>query len=677
MAIITVKNTADSGAGSLREAIQDAKSGDTIKFASSLADKTITLTSRQLQVDKNLTIDGGNASGLTISGNNQNRVFFVNKDHSKVNFTLRNLNVADGFVSNDRGGAIELRGNGSTLQVKNVDFYNNVSTAGAISAREKTTVTVVNSIFDGNDAAKYSKLGAVTPTGGAINVLRESQLTIKNSKFTNNTGTYGGAVGTIFTDTIVEDSTFLNNKSKGFGGGLYVDGASWPDNPKYLPKGVKPKNVPGGEVIVSNTRFEGNSAKGFGGGIAVWGYDKDNVTIEDSKIINNQVTKASGGTAKGGGLSLSGLIDIKNTTVANNQSQDQGGGLWYQGAVPAKISDSNFSGNKAKGNGGAIYDGLWGSQTNVGNTAFKNNYAGTEAGAIYTKNNQPINIEDSIFDKNKAGNLSKSQTSNFEVFDDATDGFLRVKKNGLFQGGNKNDNLQGGAAQDILAGGNGNDKLKGGAGNDTLNGGQGNDTLWGENNNDLLDGGFGKDSLDGGSGNDTLNGGYHNDTLKGGSGNDKLDGGGDQDRLFGNYGKDTLLGGKGNDTLKGGSHNDTLIGGQGLDLLVGEGGNDVLIDGIGRDTFIGGSGRDRYVLGDTKEIFYDNSGYGDYAALSDFNRFQDVIQLRGKAADYRLGSGTKQTSGTGIFTSKGDLIAVVEDFAQNQLSLDANYIDYV
>jgi hypothetical protein len=77
--IITVTSIADSGSGSLREAIATAQAGDTIQFDSSLANQTISLTSGQLNINKNLIVDGANASGLTISGNNATRIFRVNQ----------------------------------------------------------------------------------------------------------------------------------------------------------------------------------------------------------------------------------------------------------------------------------------------------------------------------------------------------------------------------------------------------------------------------------------------------------------------------------------------------------------------------------------------------------------------------------------------------------------------
>ncbi|MGC1527789.1 MAG: hypothetical protein WA783_17220, partial [Phormidesmis sp.] len=93
MSTIIVSTTADAGNGSLRGAIATAKSGDTIKFSNKLARKTIALKSGQLTLDKNLTIDGDDAAGLVISGNNNSRVFYLDK---KREATLKNLTIADG-----------------------------------------------------------------------------------------------------------------------------------------------------------------------------------------------------------------------------------------------------------------------------------------------------------------------------------------------------------------------------------------------------------------------------------------------------------------------------------------------------------------------------------------------------------------------------------------------------
>src|SRR6516164_9626886 len=77
LSTLTVLNTLDKGAGSLRDTITSAKSGDAIVFAPSLDGQTITLTSGELAINKSLDIEGPGASLLAISGNDTFRVFDV------------------------------------------------------------------------------------------------------------------------------------------------------------------------------------------------------------------------------------------------------------------------------------------------------------------------------------------------------------------------------------------------------------------------------------------------------------------------------------------------------------------------------------------------------------------------------------------------------------------------
>src|SRR5258708_21560999 len=73
-ATLTVTNTNDSGAGSLRQATADAMPGDTINFA---ATGVITLTNGELLVTNDLTVLGPGATNLAVSGNNSSRVLEV------------------------------------------------------------------------------------------------------------------------------------------------------------------------------------------------------------------------------------------------------------------------------------------------------------------------------------------------------------------------------------------------------------------------------------------------------------------------------------------------------------------------------------------------------------------------------------------------------------------------
>src|SRR5712692_7931385 len=75
----TVLNLADSGDGSLRAAIAAAEANpgpDAIQFANGVKG-TITLTSGQLNITSDLTINAPGADKLTVSGNDSSRIFKV------------------------------------------------------------------------------------------------------------------------------------------------------------------------------------------------------------------------------------------------------------------------------------------------------------------------------------------------------------------------------------------------------------------------------------------------------------------------------------------------------------------------------------------------------------------------------------------------------------------------
>src|SRR5437588_3026065 len=104
-ATLTVTTANDSGAGSLRQAIQNAASGDTINFS---VTGTIALTNGELLITNNLTITGPGATNLAVSGNNQSRVFEIG---SNVSVTISGLSIGDGQASQgSTGNSISLSG---------------------------------------------------------------------------------------------------------------------------------------------------------------------------------------------------------------------------------------------------------------------------------------------------------------------------------------------------------------------------------------------------------------------------------------------------------------------------------------------------------------------------------------------------------------------------------------
>src|SRR5262249_50268281 len=105
----TVLNAVDSGDGSLRAAISAAEANpgaDVIQFASRVHG-TITLTTGELAIRSDLTIDGPGADRLTVSGNDASRVFDVvggGDATTEIHVAIAGLTVAHGRA--DVGGGI-------------------------------------------------------------------------------------------------------------------------------------------------------------------------------------------------------------------------------------------------------------------------------------------------------------------------------------------------------------------------------------------------------------------------------------------------------------------------------------------------------------------------------------------------------------------------------------------
>jgi hypothetical protein len=394
MTTITVTSTADNGAGSLRAAIAQAQAGDTIQFDSSLANQTITLTSGQLVVDKDLIIDGSKVPGLTISGNNAHRIFDIKRDagYNSTEFTLRNLILVNGKtnqVGEDGAGAAIRTDSYTTLTVENGEFKNNHANGlggGAIYAGWRSTNRIINSEFESNNSSGTKESGKSDRGAGAIAVKSESTTLVRDSEFIKNTGINGGAINIVLGSLLIENSTFTKNDSTaggsvqlGYGGAIYTDGAS-PTN----------DNSTKGTIEIRNSRFEGNKGAGQGGGLFLYVYEGDKVIIQDSTIIENEVIEDAKRDSIGGGLRHGqGELIVRNTTFAKNRALDQGAGAWVGENARVTIDNSLFYGNRVEsvdgkeGLGGALVLPNASNPKTISNTTIANNYAGFMAGGLF------------------------------------------------------------------------------------------------------------------------------------------------------------------------------------------------------------------------------------------------------------------------------------------------------
>ena len=236
-ATFVVTTTADSGAGSLRAAIESANATagpDTIVFQVS---GTITLASALPILAESLVVEGPGADQLVINANEDQRHFRLG-GVAGSQYEIRDLTLRNG--RQESGGSILVISNASlTVRRCIIEDSTSETAGGAISAFGP--LRLIDSIVRGNTAV----------FGGGVSVEGPGH-EITGTTFLLNFAEQGGAVYvTAGAELGIENVTFTNNFAQndlgsGFGGGLAVSG---------------------GLVAVSHSTFTGNIAD-IGGGIS-------------------------------------------------------------------------------------------------------------------------------------------------------------------------------------------------------------------------------------------------------------------------------------------------------------------------------------------------------------------------------------------------------------------------
>lgn len=335
---------------SIQAAVNGALAGDTILILDAVH------LEAGVNVTKNLIISGqGQAATIVQADVNPgvavDRILWI---QTGVVATVRDMTLRHGNV-NGWGGAVR---NSGTATLDNVRLTANTAAVGGGALVNEGVMTIHDSQIQNNSAVQF---------GGGIYNWTGANLTIDNCTVTGNSaGTGGGLLNNLDAQATILTTTFSANATTTNGGGA----------------------LNGGDLTVSDSTFSGNTATSRGGGLG--NFSADSVLTISNSVVN-------GNTANGGGGldNVSGTLTLNQVTVMNN-SADQGGGLSNGDRLSVTLGD--FSGNTAISIGGGLSNG---GQGTISQSQFSDNDA-PYAGALLNNPSAILLVEDSQFHGNSA-----------------------------------------------------------------------------------------------------------------------------------------------------------------------------------------------------------------------------------------------------------------------------------
>lgn len=431
-ATFIVTSTADSGVGSLRQAVIDANANpgaDVITFALSACPCTIAVSST-ISISEALQIVGPGMDQLSISGGNSVRILQVAPQAAPL--SLADLTLRDGY-SSQNGGAmdsqapvflsrVKLTGNlavgtggaiNSSGDLSLVDSFveQNVSQfqGGGIYSAGSAAVVVTRTTFRGNQAQSVG--GALigdlpdisdsvfeqnTANADAGAILALSGISIVGSTFAGNSaGSDSGAVHSWGPATIT-GSGFLANTAGRFNGAVFANGVSvasslFDGNVALAPTGAALTSSV--DTIIVSSTFSNNR----GCALSVF----DTLTVSGTTFDGNA---GCGAIRYNGGAQAV----ISDSRFRFNSSAFPGGALYNAGFPALTILRTDFEGNSSNGDGGSIFH--VGGNLLLDRVRFIGNVAGQGTGvglggAVYVSNLAPLRAHNSLFVENRAASL--------------------------------------------------------------------------------------------------------------------------------------------------------------------------------------------------------------------------------------------------------------------------------
>ncbi|AVP96018.1 hypothetical protein C7S18_01890 [Ahniella affigens] len=356
---ISVTNTADAGAGSLREALSLLNAStdptNTLDVAPALSGQTIRPLTPLPALSVPVALDGNGVR------------FDFSADHDIRFETDKAFSIRESTLTGATEHAIRAIGDEAAVQIEHCLFQDNIA-----------------NFYLGLD-------------GGAVFV-DGIGLTITNSQFIHNIATFAGGAAALHArylapsvPLLIADSQFQNNESNSTrgGGAIYLSGDqfdTFADLQRSTLSGNIAHNGDGGAISLDHaggidvrdqTRIENNHADGAGGGVSV-------IDALYSNVIDSVITGNTAGDFGGGFYTRQNLaLEVTRSTISNNVGSGGVGGIgmFYYGDLT--ITDSIISGNTANRGGGGAYIGSRATAFHCQNSTFTQNQGGgSGAGAM-------------------------------------------------------------------------------------------------------------------------------------------------------------------------------------------------------------------------------------------------------------------------------------------------------
>lgn len=213
MAEIYVTSTADSGSGSLRQAIADAQDGDRILFDETVFPAGIATSiylSSFLSVAKDIEIDGDGR--VEIDGQNATRCMALNGAAH-----VKNLMITRGATTN--GAGVLMQGGTPTMTNCYISFCRASGVCGGVYVTSNAVATLNNCVVDSCTAGT---------NGGGVYFNNTSQTTMNDCKIfgCSSDGSGGGLIGASDSQAVLNRCNIQVCRTANYGGAAYIFGAA-------------------------------------------------------------------------------------------------------------------------------------------------------------------------------------------------------------------------------------------------------------------------------------------------------------------------------------------------------------------------------------------------------------------------------------------------------------------